>query len=208
NFDPEDESLDYASDSGSFISDASYATVTKEVDDRDETKKVTKITFNQGSVYGNSKMIIPFALQKDKTYKIEITYKSNAFVAISWDDKALGDAGLQETNGWVTTTRYAKGTTGDMPYFAAPNTKTNGKPVDYTEFYIANITITEATEAGGLNGDGVIDTTDYTLMRNRFFSAKRDDSMMFEKYADQNSDGTVDILDMVRLSLKSANNYQ
>ncbi len=194
NFDADDESLDYSSDSGAFITTNSVTTVTKEVDDRDETKKVTKITFSNSSHYDNSKISVPFALQKDKTYKIQITYKSNGFVAISWDDKSLGDAGLGTANNWTTTTRYAKGTTGDMPYFAVPKTDTG------TELYIADITITEATAEGGLNGDGVIDTTDYELMRSRFFAAKRDDTRMFEKYADQNSDGTVDVLDMVLLS--------
>lgn len=192
NFDANDETLDYGSDNGAFIPQASYATVTKEVDETKGT--VTKITFTSSSTYDNSRMSIPFALQKDKTYVIKITYKSNTFVAISWDDKALGDAGLGASSKWTTATRYAKGTTGDMPYFAVPKTNTG------TELYIADITITEATAEGGLNGDGVIDTTDYTLMRNRFFSAKRDDSKQFEKYADQNSDGTVDVLDMVLLS--------
>ncbi|MBQ2274502.1 MAG: hypothetical protein II334_03430, partial [Clostridia bacterium] len=181
-----------------FIETSDRTTVTTEQDD--EKGAVAKIAFNAGTSTQDGEISLPFALGEGKSYVVKITYKSNAWVACDWADKPIrGDSGLDPTTKWVTETRYISGTNGDLlNFYSNPG----------TEIYIAKIEITEADEAGGLNGDGVIDTTDYTLMRNRFFAAKRDDSTMFEKYADQNGDGTVDILDMVRLSLKSANNYQ
>ncbi|MEE1278358.1 MAG: dockerin type I domain-containing protein, partial [Acutalibacteraceae bacterium] len=102
------------------------------------------------------------------------------------------------TNVWTTVTRYVQGVTDDLG--TGSDTIHFFSEAGGGNLYIADVTITEVTADGGLNGDAVIDTTDYALMRSRFFSAKRDDSTMFEKYADQNSDGTVDVLDMVLLS--------
>lgn len=202
------DKLDFSSETGTLINHTQNTTVTKEQDGQRETI-VTKLNFNQKCNTDNGMVSLPFLLESGKTYVVNMTYKSDIWVAMQWAEKAnaydnrvlaLNSNPLSETSNWTTVTRYVVGTNFDTIYFYSQAGGGN--------LYIADVTITEATEAGGLNGDAVIDATDYTLMRNRIFSAKRDDAIMFEKYADQNSDGTIDILDMVRLSLKSANNYR
>lgn len=161
-----------------------------------EHGRVANIKFTQGSDVNASKIKAPFTLKENVTYKLTVTYKSDAWVGISWADKdsagKLGDHGFSTSNEWITETRYVTGAN-DMPYFFVV------KPGADTNITLANITITPAGELNDVNGDGELNARDITLMRNRVLWA-RDDSKMFEKYADNNSDGTVDIRDLVTLN--------
>ncbi len=183
-------SLDYSSEDSFFIESSECTTVTKEADA--EKGAVTKISFGLGCSTTNGRVSVPFFMEADTCYVVSVTYKSNKWVAFDWNHKnERGTNGLNETGEkWVTETRYVTGAGSDMIFFYSDAG---------TELSIANITFKEATKAGGINGDAVIDSTDYMLLRNRIFAAARDDSKQFEVYADQNSDGAVDILDMVFL---------
>lgn len=204
-FDVNSDVLDFGSESGTLMNHTENTTVTKVQDEEKGT--VTKLTFNEKCQTNDGKVSIPFVLEKGKTYIFKITYKSDAWVALQWAEKvraydervqALNSNPLTKTNAWTTVTRYVQGVTDDLG--TGSDTIHFFSEAGGGNLYIANVTITEVTAEGGPNGDGVIDTTDYTLMRERFFSAKRDDTRQFEKYADQNGDKTVDVLDMVLLS--------
>ena len=196
------DKLDFSSETGMLLNHTENTTVTKVQDEQRETI-VTKLTFNQSCNTDNGVVSLPFLLGSGKTYIVNMTYKSDVWVAMQWAEKvdsyedrvlALNSNPLSPTSKWTTVTRYVtgKGTEFDTIHFYSALGGGN--------LYIADVTITEVTADGGLNGDDAIDAKDYKLMRNRIFSAKRDDAAMFEKYADQNGDSTVDVLDMVLLS--------
>ncbi len=161
-----------------------------------EYGRVANIKFNKGSDVSSSKIKVPVTLKENVTYKVDITYKADAWTGISWADKdnagKLGDHGINFLNEWSTETRYVTGAN-DMLYFFVV------QPEMETNITIANITVTPAGGLEDINGDGELNAFDITLMRNRILGA-RDDSKLFEKYADNNADTVVDIRDLVTLN--------
>lgn len=158
--------------------------------------RVAKLTFASGSSGVVGKTYIPYTMKAGTTYKVSITYNADAWVGISWADKDnagnQGSNGINYMNKWATETRYVTGAD-DMPYFFVVSPKSE------TNITIANITVTPAGGLEDVNGDGELNASDITLMRNRVLGA-RDDSKMFEKYADNNEDGNIDICDLVKLN--------
>lgn len=190
-YNTESLNYDFTTEEQHLLGSSAYINVDSVVD---ETlgRNVLKINYSNHdkNVSKNDTIRVPFVLESGKTYIIKLKYRSDVWSSFGWKDStSISAYPLSVKNTWTEETRYVTGTD-DMPYFFM-----NGEG----NIYVSELSITPAGELNDVNGDGELNARDITLMRNRVLWA-RDDSKMFEKYADNNSDGWVDIRDLVTLN--------
>ena len=166
------------------------ASVTYEYD-AELGKNVAAVSFPASNVSTSSMLCFPYLLKAGTTYSLSLTYKSDAWSCLSYNDSAYDSKmpfGARNTYGTVT---YTFTPSADRClYIGAPKAAVNMR--------IARIVLTEVVpEPGDLDNDGDILANDLVLLRKHLLGFV--DNSIFGNACDVNEDFAVDIHDLVAL---------
>lgn len=159
----------------------------------DEIKGNVAVVSYNGGISANN-IALPFSLEKDVTYRIRMTVKTEGWFTASYDGTKLDGANGIKSSEWTAHSWYVTGSDTNKSFYIATNESAAAK------IYIADISVDIEKRKGDINNDGDITADDLAYLRKLLLGIPDND--IFETAADVNEDGYVNIIDLVKLKKK------